>query len=209
MKLTKYEHACFVVELGGVALIVDPGDYTTDLIVPDDIVGIVVTHEHADHLGIDNITAIAAENPDVVIIGHQAVTSKLPQFRTQTVVQNEGIKIGPFELEFFGGEHATIDPSMTTIANLGVMINNRIYYPGDSFALPDRAVELLALPVSAPWMKISEAAAFANAVQPVKIFPTHDAILSETGMALVDKLIPSLTQQSGAAYERITETIDI
>lgn len=85
-------------------------------------------------------------------------------------------KSGRSNLSFSVANMPTIDPSIPTIANLGIMINNRIYYPGDSFALPDRPVELLALPVSAPWMKVSEAVAFANAVQPAKIFPTHDAI---------------------------------
>ena len=50
MKITKYEHACFVVEEDGESLIVDPGGWTTDLVIPDTVVGVIITHEHQDHI---------------------------------------------------------------------------------------------------------------------------------------------------------------
>lgn len=208
MKITKYEHACFVVEQDGQTLVVDPGAYTTDFVVPANVVGVVVTHEHADHLDKAHLQAITAANPDAIIFAHQDITAQLSEFKTQPVVAGEGIKAGNFELEFFGGTHATIYADMPAIANLGVMINGRIYYPGDSFVLPERDVEILALPVSAPWMKISEAIDFAKAVKPQNIFPTHDAILSDFGKGLPDRLVPSLLD-SAIKYQRLVEPLDI
>lgn len=209
MKLTKYEHACFVVERDDQSLIVDPGGYTTNLAIPDNVVAVVITHEHADHLDANNLDAIIDKNPTAVIIGHQDVVSKTNLQNTKSVVANEGIKIGVFELEFFGGEHAVIDPSIPVIANLGLMINNLIYYPGDSFTTPELPVKVLALPVSAPWMKMSEAVAYLQEVKPELAFPTHDAILSDAGKSLPDKMIPALTSLSGISYKRLTEPIEI
>lgn len=209
MKMTKFEHACFIVEQDDQSLVVDPGDYTTDLTVPDNVVAIVITHSHQDHLGQDNIAAIAARNPDLVVVGHQDVVGELGEYKTMTVVANEGVKIGAFELEFFGGEHAVIDPSIPVIANLGVMINDAVYYPGDSFTVPDMPVKVLALPVSAPWMKMSEAVAFVRAVKPQIIFPTHDAILSDAGKGLPDMIIPALTKDLGLTYTRLTEPLTV
>ncbi len=209
MKLTKYEHACFTLELDGQTLVVDPGEYTTDFTVPDHVVAVVITHAHADHLSVEHLKAIATKNPDVIVIGHSDTLSELGDFKAQAVVANEGVKIGPFELEFFGGNHAVIDPQIPVIANLGVMINDTLYYPGDSFTLPERPVQVLALPVSAPWMKISEAVAFVKSVKPNMMFPTHDAILSEAGKGLPDRLIPSLTQDVGAEYQRLQHPIEI
>lgn len=206
MKITKYEHACFTVEQDGQLLVVDPGAFTTDFQTPTNVIGIVITHEHADHMDKTHLQAIASANPDAVIVAHGDIASQLSEFNTQSVVANEGVKIGNFELEFFGGSHATIHTDIPVITNLGVMINGRIYYPGDSFALPERAVEILALPVAAPWMKLSEAVDFARSVAPSAIFPTHDAILSDSGKALPDRLVPMLLSDA-IKYQRLTEPL--
>lgn len=206
MKITKFEHACFAVEENGQSIIVDPGNWTTNLAVPENIIAVVVTHEHADHFNTDNLQAILDSNPGLVVLAHESVTSQLDGFKTTSVVANEGIKVGDFELEFFGGEHATIIEGMPTIANLGVMINNRLYYPGDSFAVPEQPVEILALPVSAPWMKFNEAVTFVDAVKPQMIFPTHDAILSQPGKDLADTLSGRAAEKVGAKYQRIDST---
>ena len=208
MKITKYEHACFAVEQDEQVLIIDPGAYTTNLDTPSGIVAIVITHEHADHMDKSHLQVLTAANPDAVIIAHQDITTQLGEFKIQTVMAGEGIKVGNFELEFFGGQHAIIHTAIPRIANLGVMINSRVYYPGDSFVLPERDVEVLALPVSAPWMKLSEAIDFARIVKPSLIFPTHDAILSDIGKGLPDRLVPSLLD-SAIKYQRLSEPLDI
>lgn len=207
MKITKYEHACFVVEQDGDALVVDPGNWTTNLVVPDNVVAVVITHEHPDHVDTNHLHAIVAKNPNAVVVAPESVVAQLHDFKTQAVVANEGIKIGHFELEFFGGQHATIAANMPAIANLGVLINGTLYYPGDSFALPeDRQVALLALPVSAPWMKFSEAAEFAAALRPAKMFPTHDAILSPAGKSLADTMFGRVADSIASQYQRIDDT---
>lgn len=206
MKLTKYEHACFVVEKDGQSLVADPGEYTTDFVVPENVVAIVITHEHPDHLSQKHLQAIVEKSPDAVVVAHESITSQLSDFKTQPVTANEGIKIEPFELEFFGGEHAVIHPDIPVIANLGVMIDNTVYYPGDSYTDPERPVKLLALPVAAPWMKVSEAIDFARKVAPDHIFPTHDAVLSDAGKGLPDRLVPSLTNID---YIRLKEPLEL
>lgn len=203
MNITKYEHACFTVEKDGQALVVDPGNWTTDFIVPENVVGIVITHGHADHFDKTHISAILDKNPDAVIISDQSIIDQLGAPNAKPVVVGEPITIGAFMLDFFGGDHATIHPSIPTLPNTGVMINDQIYYPGDSFAIPTKPVAVLALPVSAPWLKFSETIDFLVALKPKVVFPTHDAILSDTGKALADRLASEFTQQVGGRYERI------
>ena len=57
MKLTKYEHACFTLEKDGKMLVVDPGTFTTKLDPPENVVGIVITHEHSDHFDVNALSA--------------------------------------------------------------------------------------------------------------------------------------------------------
>lgn len=209
MRLTKYEHACFVVEYQGRSIVVDPGEYTSDFVTPENVIAVAITHEHQDHLSEDHLRDIQAKNPDVIIIGHADVVAKLTDFDTRAAGPGDNTTIGPFELDFFGGTHAVIHTDIPVIANLGVMINDTLYYPGDSFTLPGRPVNMLALPVSAPWMKISEAVDFVRQVRPKRIFPTHDAVLSDAGKGLPDRLIPRLTAETGTKYERLHRPLDL
>ena len=210
MELTKYEHACFVVEKDGKSVVVDPGELTTDFVMPDDVVAVVVTHEHRDHLDTDQLTTIADANPKVVIIGPADVTAKLKNFETRTVHGGDNFTIDGIELEFYGGKHAAIHPSWPLAQNVGVMIDERVYYPGDSFTIPEKSVDTLALPIGAPWLKVSEAVDFMTAVAPRFAFPTHDAVLSHDGQGFSDATVAKFAEAADIEYRRIDgETIEI
>lgn len=210
MQLVKYEHACFTVEKDGQLLVVDPGNFSGDFIAPADVVAIVITHEHADHFDHDQLAAIIDKNPDAVIVAHPSITSQIEVFQTHSVNVGDKITVGPFDLEFFGGEHAVIHADIPSITNLGVMVNDLLYYPGDSFALPDgRSVDTLAIPAAAPWMKISEAMDYLTAIRPRFAFPTHDAVLSSQGQALADRLLGMVAEQNNIDYHRLSEPIEI
>lgn len=207
MKLTKYEHACFAVEQNGQTLVVDPGNFTTDLSISSDIIAVVLTHEHADHLDPKLLEAIVRQNPKAVVVAHPSVTSQLDSYKTQSVVSGQEISVGPFKLRFYGDEHAIIHPDIDSVANLGVFINDTLYYPGDAFVKPNAPVDVLALPVGAPWLKISEPIDFARAIKPRFAFPVHDAVLSGFGQATADRLIKRLV--TDVEYSRLSSTTPI
>jgi L-ascorbate metabolism protein UlaG (beta-lactamase superfamily) len=209
MKLTKYQHACFTVEKDDQVLVVDPGGFSSDFIAPEHVVAVVITHEHGDHFDAEQLEAIIDKNPDAIVLGPEAVTSKIEAFQTKPVEPGETFTVGPFRLAFFGGKHATIHSSMTPISNVGVMVNDLLYYPGDSFVIPETAVDTLALPAAAPWMKISEAMDFLAAVRPRLAFPTHDAILSVEGKEIADRMLQQTAEQNGTSYERLEKPIEI
>lgn len=208
MNIVKYEHACFTVEKDGQILVVDPGEFATDFIPPEKVVAIVITHEHFDHFDIEQLTAIFDKNPDAVVFGPEAVTSKLEALATHPVMTGDVVQAGPFTLEFHGGQHAVIHESIAPVANLGVLISELLYYPGDAFTLTNKPVDTLALPVAAPWLKIGEAMDFLGLINPRFAFPTHDKILSEEGKHLVDRLLGSSAETKGITYKRI-ETLEI
>lgn len=209
MKLTKYEHACFTVEKNNQLLVVDPGNFTTDFIAPEHVVAVVITHEHADHFDHEQLEVIIDKNPDAIIIGHADITSKIEAFATKTVASGDSYSIGAFDLRFFGGQHASIHDSLASTANLGVLINDLLYYPGDSLFAPDASVDTLALPVTAPWLKIGEAMDLLVAIRPRATFPTHDAIASDLGKELVDRLAGATARAHGIVYSRLTESIEL
>lgn len=206
MNLTKYEHACLTLEKDNQLLVIDPGAYTTDFIAPEHVVGIVITHDHADHYDHELVTMIMDRNPEAIIIAHPSITHDIEAWPSHTVEAGDSFTVGPFGLEFFGGQHAVISPDYPPMNNLGVLVDDLFYYPGDSFTVPEeRAVDTLALPVAAPWLKLSEVMAFLTAVQPRLAFPTHDAILSTIGQELVDSMIGGVADAHDIVYRRITE----
>lgn len=209
MKLTKYEHACFTVEKDDQLLVVDPGAFSTDFIAPEGVVAIVVTHIHPDHLDHEQLASIIDKNPEAMIYAHADVISQLEALPSRTIESGGQVEVGPFRLQFSGGTHALIHHTIPLAANLGVMINDLVYYPGDAFTLPTQPVDTLAVPASGPWMKSSEAMDFLTTVRPRQAFPTHDALLSEPGKAIADRLLGGIAEANGINYARLSETIDI
>ena len=201
MNVTKYTHACIVLEEGGQKIVIDPGSWTTDLPELAYVAAVIVTHNHADHFNADHLAAIANSNPGVQILGTQEVADSLAAPRVTTVSPGQTVTIGNFNLEFFGGKHAQVHASIPAIQNVGVLVNDTFYYGGDSFAVPtDRTISVLAMPVSAPWLKMAEVIDYYNTIKPRVCIPTHNALLSEIGQGLADTFLQGLADKAAASY---------
>lgn len=200
MRLTKLEHAAFVVEHSGDKLYVDPGKFTTPITESAGTVAVVITHQHDDHWTPDQLARIVEADPEVRIFGPAGVAAAAADFPVETVEAGDSIEVGPFELRFFGGRHAVIHPSIPVIDNLGVLVNHTLYYGGDSFTVPGVPVEVLAAPAGAPWMKISEAMDYVVEIAPRRAFPTHEMVLSRFGRSLSDARLGWAVEQGGGEY---------
>ncbi|MGV9001418.1 MAG: MBL fold metallo-hydrolase [Candidatus Saccharimonadaceae bacterium] len=204
MKLTKYQHACLVIEKDDTTLIVDPGAYSHDFIMPSRVDGIIITHEHPDHFDERLIQKILATHPKAIIIAHESISGRFSNYTAIAAKVNDPYTIGSFSLQFFGGSHASISPTIPVPPNLGVLIDARLYYPGDSFVVPEGVhIKELALPASAPWLKMSESMDFLASVRPDFAFPTHDAILSAEGKELADRLLGTVASSQNTIYKRL------
>lgn len=188
MNIQKFKHACLVISKDNQSLVVDPGEWSDDYVVPSRVVGVIITHEHGDHFSPEHIAETLRANPDAKVYALDSIVAQMPVgTAAQAVTAGETIDIGSFHVRFTGGQHATIHPDYPVCVNLGVVVDDgELYYPGDSFVLPDCPVNTLAVPASAPWLKIGEAIDFIAAVKPQKFFATHDAMLSDTGRAVTD-----------------------
>ncbi|MEV1130156.1 MBL fold metallo-hydrolase [Agromyces sp. NPDC049794] len=201
MRLTKLEHAALVIDDSGNKLFIDPGKFTTPITESAGAVAIVITHQHDDHWTPDQLGRIVEANRDVRIFGPAGVVEAASGFPVETVAAGDEVTVGPFRLRFFGGRHAQIHSSIPIIDNVGVLVNDRLYYAGDSFAVPEGvAVEVLAAPAGAPWMKIAESMDYVMAVAPRRAFPTHEMVLSQAGKAMSNARLGWATEQGGGEY---------
>jgi L-ascorbate metabolism protein UlaG (beta-lactamase superfamily) len=169
VRITKYEHACLLLTVGDESIVVDPGVFLTP---PDfsGVVAIVITHEHPDHWTAVQVRRILEQNPEARILGPQGVADAAEDLDVEVVAAGDAVEVGGFGLKFFGGTHAVIHSSIPVIDNLGVLVNDELYYAGDSYAVPDVEVGTLAAPIGAPWLKIGEAMDYVLALKPARAF---------------------------------------
>lgn len=203
MKLTKFQHACFVVEKDGKSIVVDPGNLTHDFIMPKHVAAVFITHNHPDHLDNQLVITILRTHPKAVLLAHESIVNDFKNEHTQAVSVGEIVDAGGITLQFVGGDHEPIDSTIKTPVNIGVIIDSHLYYPGDSCFAPLQPIIELLLPISAPWLTISNAINLVRKLKPTHAFPTHDAILSVEGQALLDKIVTGITSPLNTSYQRI------
>jgi len=193
MKLTKHAHACIAVEHEGRRIVIDPGVYTpnaAEVLVGADAV--LVTHSHMDHLNPDVVAEAMRARVGTVLYGPEDVVAPLrKEFgeRVRAVKPGDVLEVAGLSVSVYGGLHAQVLPSMPRAVNVGFLLGGRVFHPGDSLDPPDVEVETLLVPVSAPWLKLSEVAQFVDAVRPLRAVAIHDAILSRVGLELSARVL--------------------
>ncbi len=200
MRITKYEHACFVASIAEKKIVVDPGSFTVPLPDTNNVVAVVVTHEHADHWTPEHLQRILTNSPDVKFFGPAGVAAAATDFEFTVVTDGQKVTLDPFTLEFFGENHAVIHSSFPVVDNVGVLINDTVFYPGDSFTQGPPSVELLGVPASAPWLKIGEVMDYVLAAKPKRSFPVHEMINSVIGNGMANARIQATTEQNGGEF---------
>ncbi|NYF11344.1 L-ascorbate metabolism protein UlaG (beta-lactamase superfamily) [Leifsonia sp. AK011] len=211
MKITKREHSCQIIETGGATLVIDPGAFTLPLGDLTEVAAIVITHEHEDHWTPAHLDAIREMNPDARILGPAGVAAAGAEYPIEAVAPGDTVDVGPFTLTFFGGKHAVIHSSIPVVDNVGVLVNESLYYAGDSYAVPGVPVDVLAAPIGAPWLKIGEAMDYVAAVKPARAYPVHESTLSVIGRTMANARLESVLGQWGGEYTVLEpgDTLDV
>lgn len=180
--ITKLVHACLLVGTNGKRILIDPGSFTWsderfDVTMVEGVDRILITHEHADHVSVDYVTAVLERSngaavettPALAAIladrGIDAVTSGTPQF----AAPHERIPIGP-------------GPQ-----NTGFHVEGVLSHPGDSHSFAE-TMPILAMPFAAPWGSLVGGVDRTRLVRPRYVIPIHDWFLSGDGRAFMYRL---------------------
>ena len=172
----------------------DPGSYTVEAHSKlENIDYILFTHEHQDHYHLESLKVILENNYQALVYANSSVSELLEKedIAHKKINHGESITLGEIAVVGIGEKHAEMHSSIPLSANMGFFIDDRLWYPGDAFTDPKREVEILALPVSGPWMKISEAIDYALALKPRIAFPVHDGLRFGTAHNLPAKILPA------------------
>ena len=217
MNITKLGHCCLVLEENGIKILTDPGTFTTEPVkAVTGINVILITHEHADHFHIESIEEVLRNNPTATVVSNGAVAKLLAEKNIPCTVVGDaqaatvgvnmvasapiGAPSTGILIEGFGKDHATIYGTMGLVENTGYMVAGKFYFPGDSFHDPKRPIDVLALPVAGPWMKIGEAIDFAKAMKPRVAFGVLDGMIVPGFGGFVATMLQNFLKPDGVEF---------
>lgn len=206
MQAYRLAHAGVILIDGDRSLVIDPGSFTT----PEDltlalesappVAGLVITHEHPDHWTPENVTVIRSIAPDSPIATTAATATALERAGiagAEVVQEGDASAYGPFALEFYGGRHEVLHASIPVIDNVGVRVNERFAYGGDSLVRPPFAPDLLGVPIGSPWSNISQVMDFVLDTRAKRVYLTHDGMLSAAGLQLFGTRVRECLAETG------------
>lgn len=204
MKLIKYTHACVRLESERGVLVFDPSGFAEPAAL-DGADAVLVTHEHFDHVAPERLVAagVPVWAPAPVAEQLAGLGDRVTRVRAGDVFEAAGYRV-----RTFGGLHAVMHPEIPQIPNVAYLVDG-VYHPGDSFVVPDAPVRTLLLPISAPWLKLSEVIDFARAVGAPRAVPIHELVGSEMGYQITEHRVSSMAPGTEYRWLAPTESIEI
>jgi L-ascorbate metabolism protein UlaG (beta-lactamase superfamily) len=210
MRITKFGHSCVRLEYDGKTVVLDPGMFT-DPEALDGADAVVITHEHPDHYLPDHL-----QRTDAPIFTIEAVAARMrddvPDVAERVTVVEPGESFDPGIPAVAVGElHAVIHPDLPRFHNSGYVFSlgdTTVYHPGDALTLLEQPIDVLCVPVCAPWMRAAEGIDFARAVGAPRNLAIHDRIYSEAGLRIVDGQYSTLLPER-QSFLRIPDGADL
>jgi L-ascorbate metabolism protein UlaG (beta-lactamase superfamily) len=178
MKLTHLGHACVLVETNDARLLIDPGTMSAFEDVRD-LDAVLVTHQHPDHIDLDRLVPLLAANPGARLVVDPDSVTALAGLPDDHLVARTGNRLtfGGSTVDVLGGLHAAVYQDNPGCTNAAYLIDGgALLHPGDSFFVPDGDidVDVLAVAIDGPWLKIAEAVDYVHAVSPRVAVPIHE-----------------------------------
>ena len=212
MNLTKFTHSCVRLERDGRVLVLDPGNFSE---VEEALRGahaVLITHEHPDHIDRERVLAQLRDNQALQLYAPAKLAAEMRATagesggagRIHEVEVNSTFTAAGFSVQSFGSQHALIHPLIPIVANLGYLIDGKVFHPGDSFTVPHGVhVPTLLVPINAPYSKVAEVIDFVIACGSERAYPIHDALLNPAGLELVEGHVTRIGQLYGTVYKHL------
>jgi L-ascorbate metabolism protein UlaG (beta-lactamase superfamily) len=185
VQITHIGHACLFVEAADARVLIDPGAFSHGFEELRDLDAVFVTHSHWDHIDAERLSALLAANPGVTVHAEAEAAGQVRGAEATVLAAGDTVTVKGLTVSGVGGQHAVIHPDLPRIGNVGVVLTAdgepTLYHPGDALTPVPTGIDVLALPIVAPWAALADAVDFGRAVGAPLAFPIHDALLAGPG----------------------------
>jgi len=198
MLITHVGHACLLLEAAGARVLVDPGAFTHGFEELTDLDAVLITHAHPDHYDAERLPVLLEANDGARLIAEPEVAAELRRVGLDAAPLHPGesTTLGDLTVSAVGGLHALIHEDVPQIGNVGLVLRAdgepTFFHPGDSYGSVPAGIDVLGIPLSAPWAALRDTVTFLRAVAPRVAFPIHDATVSTIGRGLYLRGLGSL-----------------
>ncbi|RLP07958.1 MBL fold metallo-hydrolase [Propionibacterium australiense] len=189
MQITRFGHSCLLVETGQARVLIDPGNYSDGWTDLGGLDAVFVTHRHPDHVDPARFPGFVAGHPGLDVYAEAGVLADFPAAGGTALTAGQQVTVKDVQVTAVGGHHAVIHPEIPRIGNVGLVIaapdEPVLFHPGDEIDTSPEGIDVLAVPMMAPWSKVSETVEFVRAVGARFAIPIHDGLLNDRGFALI------------------------
>lgn len=203
MKLIKFGHACVRLEKDTRSLVIDPGAMTPEPGIMDGAEAVLITHEHFDHFEADRLITAAAKDPRLTIYTYPGVARHLTQLsdRVRIVGNGDEFSVAGFEVSVVGEKHHFSHPDVPPVDNVGFLIDEAVFHPGDALTVLD--VSTLLVPGQAPWMTVPDLISYLRRMNPDRAYAIHDGLINDWGIQVLESVLSAEAERLGADIRRL------
>ena len=129
--------------------------------------------------------------------------------RVHVVADGDVVSVAGFEVAVAGDKHHPSHPDVPPVDNVGFLVDNEVFHPGD--ALTVLAVPTLLPAGQAPWLTVPDLIRYLRRVAPRRAFAVHDGLINEWGMKVLDGVLAAEAERLGADIRRLApgETVEL
>ncbi len=204
MDIIRLGHSCLLVQAGATRVLIDPGTLSNGFAELTGLSAVLITHQHADHVDVERLPMVLEANDEARLLAEPELAAELTKvgLDAQPLHAGDTTTLGDLTVAAVGGLHAVVHPDVPRVGNVGLLLGDgtqTLFHPGDAIDVVPSAdqapdgVDVLALPVAAPWCSAKETVEFLRAVAPRRAFGIHDGLLSAAGHAVFQRILGSLT----------------
>ncbi|MBI4918614.1 MBL fold metallo-hydrolase [archaeon] len=184
MKITRYAQSCFLIEVKGKRVLIDPGylNFNEYLLKHDwkDIDILLVTHKHQDHFHEEAARHILRDDKTQFFTSKE-VAKAHKEFTSNIVEEGDTVNFGDFKIEVTQAFHGFLptERGKEVHEGLGFIIDDgdkRVYHTGDTICFDNkRKANVVIAPVSGRGLVMGpyEAALFAKDCGAELLIPCH------------------------------------